>query len=98
MFGLTYDFREDRHTEGISAVVHGGMFENCDNHPYSFAGAGARYRKYFHKKNFFEVNVLDVLTYGNDSGDKHYQLAPMPYANIGIGQYHQQYGHAVLKR
>jgi len=89
--GLGYDFRTDRHTEGISAVVHGGMFENCDNHPYSFAGAGARYRKFFYKENFFEVNVLGVLTYGNDSNDKHYTLSPMPYANIGIGHDYGKY-------
>jgi len=89
--GLGYDFRTDRHTEGISAVIHGGMFENCDNHPFSFVGAGARYRKYFYKKNFFETNVLGVLTYGNDSQNKHYSLAPMPYANIGIGHDYGKY-------
>jgi hypothetical protein len=89
--GLGYDFRKDRHTEGFSAVVHGGVFENCNNHPFSFAGAGARYRKFFHKKNFFEVNVLGVLTYGNDSQDKRYTLNPMPYANIGIGHDYGKY-------
>jgi hypothetical protein len=89
--GLGYDFRQDIHTEGISAIVHGGMFENCNNHPFSFAGAGARYRKFFYKKNFFEANVLGVLTYGNDSDDKHYELAPMPYANIGIGHDYGKY-------
>ena len=89
--GLGYDFRQDRHAEGVSAIVHGGMFENCDNHPYSFVGAGARYRKYFHKNNFFETNVLGVLTYGNDSDDKKYTLAPMPYVNIGIGHDYGKY-------
>jgi len=88
--GVGYDFREDRHTSGISAVVHGGLFENCDNHPFSFVGAGARYRKFFHKNYFWETNVLATLTYGNDSDNKHYdnkhyQLAPLPYVNIGIG-------------
>src|ERR1700691_753360 len=83
--GLGYDFRQDRHTEGFSAIVHGGMFENCDNHPFTFAGAGVRYRKYFYKKNFFEANMLGVLSYGNDSQDKHYALAPLPYVNIGVG-------------
>src|SRR5665213_2411650 len=77
--GIGYDFREDRHTSGISAVVHGGLFENCDNHPFSFVGAGARYRKFFHKNYFWETNVLATLTYGNDSNDKHYALAPLPY-------------------
>jgi hypothetical protein len=89
--GLGYDFRDDRETSGFSAVVHGGMFENCNNHPFTFAGAGARYRKYFSKKNFFETNVLGVLTYGNSSDDKHYKLAPMPYANIGIGHNYGKY-------
>jgi hypothetical protein len=89
--GLGYDFRQDRHTEGISAVVHGGMFENCDNHPFTFVGAGARYRKFFYKQNFVEVNVLGVLTYGNDSDDKHYSLSPMPYANIGVGHDYGKY-------
>jgi len=75
--GLGYDFRHDIHAQGLSAIVHGGMFENCNNHPFSFAGAGGRYRKYFYKNNFFETNVLGVLTYGNDSQDKHYKSAPM---------------------
>jgi len=83
--GLGYDFRQDRNISGFSAIVHGGMFENCNNHPFSFAGAGARYRKYFYKNNFFETNVMGVLTYGNNSQDKRYILSPMPYANIGIG-------------
>jgi hypothetical protein len=89
--GLGYDFRQDRNTSGFSAIVHGGMFENCNNHPFSFAGAGARYRKYFSKKNFFETNVLGVLTYGNSSDDKHYSLTPMPYVNIGIGHDYGKY-------
>lgn len=89
--GLGYDFRDDRHTGGFSAIVHGGMFENCDNHPFSFAGAGARYRKFFSKKTFWETNVLGVLSYGNSSDDKRYQLAPMPYANIGIGHDYGKY-------
>jgi hypothetical protein len=89
--GLGYDFREDRRTGGISAVVHGGMFENCDNHPFSFVGAGGRYRKYFSKNNFFEANLLGILTYGNDSSDKSYSLAPMPYVNIGIGHDYGKY-------
>jgi hypothetical protein len=89
--GLGYDFRQDKHTDGISPIVHSGVFENCDNHPFSFVGAGARYRKYFYKNNFFETNVLGVLTYGNDSEDKHYALAPMPYANIGIGHDYGKY-------
>ncbi len=89
--GLGYDFRQDRHTEGISPIVHGGIFTNCDNHPFSFVGAGARYRKYFYKKNFFETNVLGVLTYGNSSDDKHYQLAPLPYVNFGLGHDYGKY-------
>ena len=89
--GIGYDFRHDRHTDGISAIVHGGMFENCNNHPFSFAGAGARYRKYFYKNNYFETNVMGVLTYGNSSDDKHYKLAPMPYVNIGIGHDYGNY-------
>lgn len=89
--GLGYDFREDRHTQGLSAVLHGGMFENCNNHPFSFVGAGGRYRKFFYKNNFFEVNVLGVLTYGNDNSDKHYSLSPMPYANVGIGRDYGKY-------
>jgi hypothetical protein len=89
--GLGYDFREDRHTDGISAVVHGGMFENCDNHPFSFVGAGARYRKFFTKKTFFETNVLATLTYGNDNDNKHYKLNPTPYANIGLGHDYGKY-------
>ena len=89
--GLGYDFRDDIHTNGFSGVVHGGMFENCDNHPFSFAGAGARYRKYFTKKTYFEVNLLGVLTYGNDSDDKRYELAPMPYVNFGIGHDYGKY-------
>jgi len=89
--GMGYDFRQDRSVSGFSAVVHGGMFENCNNHPFSFAGAGARYRKYFTKKNFFETNVLGVLTYGNSSDDKHYELTPMPYVNIGIGHDYGKY-------
>jgi hypothetical protein len=89
--GLGYDFRQDRHTEGISAIVHGGVFENCNNHPFSFIGAGARYRKYFYKQNYFEANVMGTLTYGNDSDDKHYSLAPLPYANIGIGHDYGNY-------
>jgi len=89
--GLGYDFREDRHTEGFSAIVHGGMFENCNNHPFSFAGAGGRYRKFFYKENFVEVNVLGVLTYGNNSDDKHYDLAPMPYVNLGVGHDYGKY-------
>ena len=83
--GLGYDFRKDRHTSGLSAIVHAGMFENCNNHPFAFAGAGGRYRKYFSKKNFWEVNLLGVLSYGNDSEHKHYSLAPLPYTNIGLG-------------
>src|SRR5262249_8559987 len=71
--------------------IHGGMFENCDNHPFSFIGAGARYRKFFYKDNYFEVNVLGALTYGNDADDKHYQLTPLPYANVGIGHDYGKY-------
>jgi len=67
------------------------MFENCNNHPFSFVGAGARYRKYFYKKNFFETNVLGVLTLGNSSDDKHYSVTPMPYVNIGIGHDYGKY-------
>jgi hypothetical protein len=89
--GLGYDFRQDRETEGLSAIVHGGFFENCNNHPFSFAGAGARYRKYFHKHFYWETNVLGVLTYGNDSNDKRYKLVPMPYVNIGIGRDYGKY-------
>jgi len=89
--GLGYDFRDDIHTAGISPEVHGGFFENCTNHPFTFAGAGARYRKFFHKKYFWETNVLAVLTYGNDSTDKRYTLAPMPYANIGLGRDYGKY-------
>lgn len=89
--GLGYDFRQDKHTEGFSAIVHSGFFENCNNHPFSFAGAGGRYRKFFYKDNYFEVNVLGVLTYGNNTVDKHYELAPMPYANIGIGHDYGKY-------
>ena len=89
--GLGYDFRDDRHTDGFSAIVHGGFFENCNNHPFSFAGAGGRYRKYFYKNNYFEVNLLGVLTYGNDTTDKHYSFAPMPYMNIGIGHDYGKY-------
>jgi hypothetical protein len=89
--GLGYDFRPDKHTDGISAVVHGGIFENCVNHPFTFAGAGARYRKYFTKNTFIETNVLAVLTYGNDQQNKHYKLAPVPYANIGIGHDYGKY-------
>ena len=89
--GLGYDFRQDRHTDGLSAIVHGGMFENCNNHPFGFMGAGGRYRKYFYKDNFFETNLLGVLTYGNNSDDKHYKLAPMPYVNIGIGHDYGKY-------
>ncbi len=89
--GLGYDFRDDRKTEGWSFVVHGGMFENCDNHPFSFAGAGGRYRKFFSKKNFYEINLLAVGTYGNSSDDKKYSFAPTPYANIGIGHDYGKY-------
>jgi len=89
--GLGYDFRTDRHTDGFSAIVHGGLFENCNNHPFSFVGAGARYRKFFYKKYFWETNVLGILSYGNDSDDKHYSLAPLPYANIGIGRDYGKY-------
>ena len=89
--GLGYDFRQDRHTDGFSAVVHGGFFENCDNHPFAFTGAGARYRKFFTKNTYVETNVLGVLTYGNDSQDKRYSLAPMPYADIGIGHDYGKY-------
>jgi hypothetical protein len=35
--------------------------------------------------------VLGVLTYGNDSNDKRYKLAPMPYVNIGIGRDYGKY-------
>jgi len=83
--GLGYDFRDDRQTNGLSATIHGGMFENCDNHPYSFVAAGGRYRKYFNKNTFFETNLMEALTYGNDTDDKHYKLAPTPYVNIGLG-------------
>ncbi|MDE2028887.1 MAG: hypothetical protein KGK03_01870 [Candidatus Omnitrophica bacterium] len=83
--GLGYDFRKNRHTDGFSVIVHGGLFENCDNHPYAFIGAGGRYRRYFNKTTFVEANLLGALTYGNDSDDKHYKLNPTPYANIGIG-------------
>ncbi len=89
--GLGYDFRDDIHTEGFSAVIHSGIFENCVNHPFSFAGAGARYRKIFYKNNFFEVNVLGVLTYGNDGDNKHYRSTPTPYANIGVGHDYGKY-------
>ena len=89
--GLGYDFRQDIHTEGFSAIAHGGMFENCNNHPFSFIGAGARYRKYFYKNNFLETNVLGTLTYGNNSDDKHYKLAPTPYVNIGVGHDYGKY-------
>jgi len=89
--GLGYDFREDRQTEGFSPIVHGGMFENCDNHPFSFAGAGARYRKFFYKKYFWEANVMAVATYGNDSNDKHYKLNATPYLNVGIGKDYGKY-------
>ena len=89
--GLGYDFRPERHSNGFSAVVHGGFFENCDNHPFAFAGAGARYRKFFTKNTFVETNVLGVLTYGNDSQHKQYSLAPMPYADIGIGHDYGKY-------
>lgn len=89
--GLGYDFRQDIHTEGLSAIVHGGMFENCDNHPFSFVGAGGRYRKYFHKKDFFEINGLGVLTFGNDSDNKHYKSDPLPYVNIGVGHDYGKY-------
>jgi hypothetical protein len=89
--GLGYDFRADRHTGGFSAIVHGGMFENCDNHPFSFVGAGGRYRKFFKNNNFFEANMMGVLTYGNDSDNKHYDLAPMPYVNIGLGHDYGKY-------
>lgn len=89
--GLGYDFREDKTASGFSAVVHGGMFENCNNHPFTFAGAGARYRKYFSKKNFIETNVLAVLTYGNSTNDKRYSLTPMPYVNFGIGHDYGKY-------
>ena len=89
--GIGYDFREDRHKSGMSAIVHGGMFENCDNHPFSFAGAGARYRKYFSKKNFFEVNVLATLTLGNASDHKGYNLTPAPYVNLGLGHDYGKY-------
>ncbi|MDE1921009.1 MAG: hypothetical protein KGI24_06110 [Candidatus Omnitrophica bacterium] len=89
--GLGYDFRPDRHTDGFSAVVHGGIFENCNNHPFTFAGAGARYRKYFNKTTFVETNILGVLTYGNDSDEKHYKLTPTPYVNIGVGHDYGRY-------
>ena len=89
--GIGYDFREDRHTGGWSPVVHGGIFENCSNHPFSFVGGGVRYRKFFHKKYFWETNLLAVLTYGNDSDNKKYTLSPMPYANIGLGKDYGKY-------
>jgi hypothetical protein len=89
--GLGYDFREDRHTEGFSAIVHGGVFENCNNHPFSFAGAGARWRKFIYKMNYIELNTMAVLTYGNSSDEKNYKLAPTPYVNIGFGHDYGKY-------
>jgi len=89
--GLGYDFRPDRHTDGFSAIVHGGMFVNCNNHPFSFAGAGARYRKFFHKNYYYEVNTLAVLTYGNSSDHKRYELNPLPYVNVGLGRDYGKY-------
>ena len=83
--GLGYDFRDDRHTEGFSAIVHGGAFDNCHNHLFSFAGGGARYRKYFSKKNFWEANVLGVLTYSDE------RVTPTPYANVGLGHDYGKY-------
>ncbi len=83
--GLGYDFRDDRQTNGFSVTVHGGMFENCDNHPYTFVAAGGRYRKYFKKNTFFETNLMGALTYGNDTDNKRYKLSATPYVNIGIG-------------
>lgn len=89
--GLGYDFRTDIHTEGWSPVIHGGLFENCNNHPFTFVGAGGRFRKYITKKHFWEFNALATLTYGNDSENKHYKLVPLPYANVGFGTDYGKY-------
>jgi len=89
--GLGYDFREDIHTPGLSPEIHGGMFENCNNHPFSFLGAGGRYRKFFHKNWFWETNLLMTATYGNDSDNKRYKLNATPYVNFGVGRDYGKY-------
>jgi len=85
--GVGYDFRENIHKGGLSPIVHGGFFQNCGNYPFFFAGGGARYRKFFFKKYFWEANLLGIMAYGNDGFDnKRYKLSVMPYANLGIGR------------
>lgn len=86
--GLGYDFRKDRHTEGLSPIVHGGMFLTCATHPFTFVAAGGRYRQFFskNKKWFWETNFMAGATLNNESDDKKYRTSFMPYANVGIGR------------
>ncbi len=83
--GLGYDFRKDIHTEGFSAIIDGGFFENCANYPFFYAGAGGRYRKFIYKKLFVEANLMAVFTEGNDWDDKSYRPDVRPFANLGFG-------------
>lgn len=83
--GLGYDFRQNIQSEGLSPIVHGGIFDNCSNNPYVFGGAGARYRKFMLGKLFWEINALGVLTYNKDWDDQRYKFRLLPYSNIGIG-------------
>jgi len=82
---LGYDFRRDIHTGGLSPIVNGGFFENCANFPFYYLGAGGRYRKFLTKKLFVEMNLMGVVTEGNDSDDKAYKPAIMPFADFGVG-------------
>ena len=89
--GLGHDFREDIHTGGLSLIINGGVFETCAGHPFTFAGVGGRYRKFFYKKYFWEANVMGALTYGNDPEQKGYTVDPLPFANFGIGHDYGKY-------
>ena len=83
--GLGYDFRNSIKSEGFSPIVQVGVFQNCSSNPFSFGGAGVRYRKFILGKLFWEANALGVLIYSKDWDDKRYKFSILPYGNMGIG-------------
>ena len=55
--GITYDSRKRIKSKKFSYLITGATFKDCDNRLMYFFGLGSRYRLFFYKKYFTDINA-----------------------------------------
>ena len=94
-WGVGYDFRKKSTQGGFSGITKLVYFHDCDARPFFTVGGGGRYRYMLFSKRFsVDLNVMAMLSAGQDWSCDSYNYSVLPLVLLG-GNYHFENGMTV---